>query len=183
MENSNKMSNKSKQEKQGQKNKKSNKNSLIFLGVMVAMYILLFIASPDKTMGAIQYVSKIFKEIIPILILVYVFMVGFAFINEKKLKKTIESAPAALKYTLMGALGTLSHGPIYAWYPFLKELNKKGLSKGTMGTFLYARGIKLTLLPMLISFFDLKFVVILTITTFIFSILEGLIIDLTCINE
>jgi uncharacterized membrane protein YraQ (UPF0718 family) len=60
----------------------------------------------------------------------------------------------------------------------LKDLRKKGLSQGTIATFLYARGIKLTLLPMLVSFFDLKFAIILTVTTFVFAIIEGLIIDL-----
>ncbi len=167
-------------DKKGQQKKGSNKKSLIFFGVMVIIYVVLYFISPDKTLNSIKYVLNIIKEILPILILVYIFMLGFAFINEQKLKASIEKAPMAIKYMLMSALGTLSHGPIYAWYPFLKELNKKGLSKGAMGTFLYARGIKLTLLPMLVSFFDLKFAVILTITTLLFSIIEGIIIDLTC---
>ncbi|RXV59396.1 hypothetical protein DWB64_16155 [Fusibacter sp. A1] len=116
---------------------------------MILTYVLFYALSPDKTVRAFNYVSKILLEVLPILAMVYVFMLGFSFINEKKLKKTIEKAPMLLKYTLMSLLGTLSHGPIYAWYPFLNELHGKGLSKGTMGTFLYARGIKLTLLPML----------------------------------
>jgi uncharacterized membrane protein YraQ (UPF0718 family) len=126
----------------------------------------------------LAYVGKIIIEILPILVFVYVFMVVFNFIDEKKMKAKIDGAPNGMKYLLMGGLGTLSHGPIYAWYPLLKDLKKKGLSQGTIATFLYARGIKLTLLPMLVSFFDLKFAIILTVTTFVFAIIEGLIIDL-----
>ena len=167
-----------KTEKTNKKKKNTNKGSYIFLAVMVIAYVVLYIVSPDKTLDALLYVLNIIKEILPILLMVYVFMLAFSFINEKKLRATIEKAPMALKYVLMGALGTLSHGPIYAWYPFLKDLNEKGLSQGTVGTFLYARGIKLTLLPMLVSFFNLKYVIVLTITLFIFSLMEGILLDL-----
>ena len=166
--------------KKPKQKKTSNKKSLVFFVIMIVIYIILYFIYPEKTLNSLKYVFNIIKEILPILLLVYIFMLGFAFINEQKLKTYIEKAPMALKYLLMSALGTLSHGPIYAWYPFLKELNKKGLSMGTMGTFLYSRGIKLVLLPMLVSFFDIKYAIILTVTTLVFSIIEGIIIDLTC---
>ena len=170
---------KNKEGKSPQNKKAGGLKSLIFFGIMILAYIVLYIFYPEKTYNAIVYVIGIIKEILPILLFVYVFMFAFSFINEKKLKAYIEKAPAAAKYLLLSALGTLSHGPIFAWYPFLKELYQKGISKGAVGTFLYSRGIKLTLLPMLVSFFDLKFAVILTITTLLFSIIEGIVIDLT----
>jgi len=165
--------------KSPQQKKKGSKKSLIFFGIMVFIYIILYIFYPEKTYKAIIYVISIIKEILPILLFVYIFMLGFSFINEQKLKAYIEKAPPAIKYLLLSVLGTLSHGPIFAWYPFLKELNQKGISKGAIGTFLYSRGIKLTLLPMLISFFDIKFAVILTVVILVFSIIEGVFIDLT----
>lgn len=164
----------------GNKKKKNSKISYFFMGIMIMVYIVLYLILPDKTSEAVKYVLNIFKEILPILLFVYIFMLIFSLINENKLKTLIEKAPKTVKYLLMSALGTVSHGPIYAWYPFLNDLHKKGLSKGTVGTFLYARGIKITLLPMLVYFFDLKYVVILTVTTIFFSLIEGIIIDLTC---
>jgi uncharacterized membrane protein YraQ (UPF0718 family) len=161
------------------KNKPKSKKNIYFLISMVIIYIILGIFDFDKTMDAFKYALNIIITVIPILLFVYVFMVAMSFLNEKKLRKTIVQSPTILKYVLMSILGTLSHGPIYAWYPFLQELNKKGVSKGNVSSFLYARGIKLTLLPMLISFFDLKFAIILTIITFLFSIIQGLLIDLT----
>jgi uncharacterized membrane protein YraQ (UPF0718 family) len=164
---------------QGQRKKQSNWKSLLFMSIMILAYVILYFVQKEKTVAAIQYTLAIFKELLPILIFVYLFMFGFAFINEKKMKQLIERAPHWVQYLLMSVLGTLSHGPIYAWYPFLKELHKKGLSLGSMGSFLYARGIKLTLIPMLIAYFDVTFAVLLIIFTFLFAIIEGLLLDLT----
>lgn len=161
-----------------QKQKKKSK-SPYFMTMMLALYGVLYFVDQDKVISGIKYVYEIFKDLLPILLLVYVFMVAMSFMNEKKLRKTIEKSPSIIKYIMMSVLGTLSHGPIYAWYPFLKDLNEKGISKGNVGSFLYARGIKLTLLPMLISFFDLKFAIILSIVTFAFAILQGILIDMT----
>lgn len=159
--------------------KKSNKKGGIFLSFMILTYVVLYFYNQEKTAGAIKYSWGIIKEIAPILIIIYIFMILFSFVSEDKIKKSVETSPTYVKYILMSLLGTLSHGPIFAWYPFLKELDKKGLSKGSIATFLYSRGVKISLLPMLVSFFDLRFVVILTATTIIFSLIEGLLIDLT----
>ncbi|MBN2795926.1 MAG: permease [Clostridia bacterium] len=167
----------------GKKNKQNNKNSLFFMIGMLVIYIVLYALGDDKINDAIVYVYEILKDLLPILVLVYVFMAAMSFMNEKKLRKTIEKAPSWFKYVMMSVLGTLSHGPIYAWYPFLKDLNEKGISKGNAASFLYARGIKLTLLPMLISFFDFKFAMILSVVTFIFALIQGIMIDLTVKNS
>ncbi len=179
MENKNNQKQNNQNHQKGQQKKKSSNTSLIFLGVVVLSYIVLYFIDSVKTIAAINYVIAIILEIIPILLIVYVIMVIFSLLDEKKLKKAIDKAPKLLKYVLMSILGTISHGPIYAWYPFLKDLNEKGLSRGPIGTFLYSRGIKLTLIPMLVSFFDLKFVIILTITTLVFSVFEGFLIDVS----
>ncbi len=165
-------------EKSVQKKNKSSKSVYFFMS-MVLLYIVLWFFNPTKVIDAGHYVLDITIDIIPILVFVYVFMVGMSFLNEKKLRKTIEKSSSFAKYFLMSVLGTLSHGPIYAWYPFLKDLNEKGVSKGNVSAFLYSRGIKLTLLPMLIAFFDFKFALVLTIVTFLFAIIQGILVDLT----
>jgi uncharacterized membrane protein YraQ (UPF0718 family) len=167
------------QGKNKQGKKKSNSFSLYFFLLMIVFYIVLYFIYPDKTLNALKYVWGITKELIPILLIVYIFMFMFSLLNEEKLEKSIERAPIFVKYILMSFLGTLSHGPIYAWYPFLKELHNKKISKGAIGSFLYSRGIKLTLLPMLIAFFDIKFVIILTVMTLLFSLAQGLLLDAT----
>lgn len=168
-------------EQAAQSNKKKNKKpkkSNYFLVLMLTAYGVLYLIDPDKTTSAMVYVLGILKDIVPILVLIYVFMLLLSFIHEKKLRSTIEKSPMLLKYVMMSILGTLSHGPIYAWYPFLNTLHEKGVTKGHVASFLYARGIKLTLIPMLVSFFDFKFAIILTAVTFLFAIVEGILIDL-----
>lgn len=153
------------------------KNSMKFLIFMIISYALFFIFDFDRAGLAFEYVWSILVELLPILLLVYIFMFLNTFVKEKKLKKFIQTAPIVVQYILMSLLGTLSHGPIYAWYPLLEDFHKKGISYGHIASFLYARGIKLTLLPMLVLYFDLKYAIILTIVLFTFSVVEGYLIN------
>jgi hypothetical protein len=73
---------------------------------------------------------------------------------------------------------TVSHGPIYAWYPLMKNFHEKGVHYGPIASFLYSRGIKLAMIPSLIAYFGLKYSIILTLNMVIFSILVGLSVDI-----
>jgi hypothetical protein len=44
-------------------------------------------------------------------------------------------------------------GPIYAWYPLLKELREKGAANSLIAIFLGNRAVKPFLLPIMISYF------------------------------
>ncbi len=153
------------------------KKSYYFLIMMLLTYVVLYFIYPVQIIQAFKYVYEIMLEILPILLMIYVFLFAFSFIKEKKLNQFIQKAPKFLKYILMSLLGTFSHGPIYAWYPLLENLNQKGISNGNVASFLYARGIKLTLLPMLAAFFGLEYAIILSIVMFIFAVIQGYVID------
>jgi uncharacterized membrane protein YraQ (UPF0718 family) len=73
--------------------------------------------------------------------------------------------------------GILSSGPIYMWYPLLADFKKKGLSDGLIACFLYNRAIKIPLIPIAISYFNYKYIIILCITMILASIIQGLIIN------
>ncbi|MFO7849816.1 MAG: hypothetical protein R6V67_07645 [Spirochaetia bacterium] len=53
------------------------------------------------------------------------------------------------------AAGTLSHGPVFAWYPFLSDLQGKGVSNGKIAAFLFARAVKIPLLAAMVFYFGL----------------------------
>lgn len=162
------------------KNSQSNKNKyskFIFLSIIALFYGILYFFNPIKSKEAFLYASNVFKEVMPILLLIYVFMVFFNFIPEKKLKSQITKSSKMLKYIIMSLLGMLSHGPIYAWYPLMTQFKQKGVSLGSIGAFLYARGIKLTLLPLLIHYFGLNFTIILTIVMLFASLAQAVVID------
>jgi len=160
------------------KKKKSLKEKLLFPAIVLGIYIILAFISPGNILKAAGYSLQILTSVLPILVLVLVFMFLFNLIDEKKLKKVIENSPRFLQYMVMTLFGTFSHGPIYAWYPLMKEFHDKGISYGSLASFLYARGIKLTLLPMLVSYFGLKFTIILTIYMLVFSYIQGILVDM-----
>jgi len=158
--------------------KKNSKSKWIFLGSVIFIYLVTLFINSGNTFKALVYSWKLLLTILPILLLVLVFMFLFNLINEEKFKAFIEKSPKHMQYLVMSVFGTLSHGPIYAWYPLMKDLRLKGVSNGSIASFLYARGIKITLLPMLVIYFGLKFAIVLTILLFIFSYMQGILVDL-----
>ena len=74
--------------------------------------------------------------------------------------------------------GILSHGSIYVWYPFLKDLRKQGMRLGLLAVFLYNRAVKIPLLPIMILYFGIPFVVVLMVYMIITSIIEGKILEI-----
>jgi len=72
----------------------------------------------------------------------------------------------------------LCHGPIYVWYPLLKDLKEHGMRTGLVAVFLYNRAIKLPLLPIMIFYFGVFFVIILRIYMVVVSIFQGKIIEI-----
>ncbi len=173
------MDNNNKRNKENQSNKKKPKKySFIFLGIVIIIYIILGSVNSNNTFEAIKYSINLFKTLIPVLSLVLVFMFLFNLIDEKKLKGVIEKSPHSIQYFIMTLLGTVSHGPIYAWYPLMKTFHGKGVSYGPIASFLYSRGIKLAMLPSLVAYFGLKYTIILTSNMIIFAIIMGLSVDL-----
>ena len=69
--------------------------------------------------------------------------------------------------------GMISAGPIYAWYPLLKDLREQGAHEGPIAVFLYNRGVKPFLLPVMIGYFGWRYVLMLTLLMIVGSIVLG----------
>ena len=69
--------------------------------------------------------------------------------------------------------GIISMGPIYAWYPLLKELRGKGATNSLIAVFLGNRAVKPFLLPVMISYFGWVYVLLLTFFTITGSVAAG----------
>jgi uncharacterized membrane protein YraQ (UPF0718 family) len=72
--------------------------------------------------------------------------------------------------------GIISAGPIYAWYPILKDLPEKGVQPSLIAVFLVNRAVKPSLLPMMVSFFGWTYVLVLTLLTVVGSLCVGLVV-------
>jgi uncharacterized membrane protein YraQ (UPF0718 family) len=168
---------KNEQKKNEQKKNTSYKRFYLLIGVLIA-YGVLFVIDSEKTGISTLYSLKIMKDILPILAIVYIFMALFNFIPEKHLKSYIQKTTGFYQYLIMSVLGMISHGPIYAWYPLLKDLGNRGLTEGSIAAYLFSKGIKLTLLPIMIHYFGFPLTAWFTLTLFLLSFLQGYLIDL-----
>ena len=159
--------------------KKEKQNNIYFLGVVILLYFLLFIFYPDKIEKSLIISGKLLVQLVPIFLLIIFFMgVINYFVNFNQIKKYVGKKSGLKGWLIVMVAGILSHGPIYMWYPFLKDLQEHGMRSGLVAVFLYNRAIKIPLLPIMIYYFCIKFVILLSIYMVIASIIEGKIIEI-----
>ncbi len=148
-----------------------------FFAVVILLYLFVLFFKTELFILASNFFLDILKKLIPILILIFVlmFLTNYFFtprfisrhFKEKGIKKWI--------FVIIG--GILSTGAIYMWYPLLADLKNRGLSYGLIACFLYNRAIKIPLLPLMIFYFSLKYVIILSFVMIFMSVVQGIIID------
>lgn len=150
-----------------------------FLIFVILLYIVLFITDNSNTILSLQKSSEILKKIAPIFLLIIILtaLINY-FLKPKQIVKHFgkDSGVKGVLYALIG--GILSHGPMYAWYGMLEDMRSSGLKESLIATFLYARAIKLPLLPFMVDMFGVMFTVILILFILIAAVVQGQIIDL-----
>lgn len=99
------------------------------------------------------------------------------YVNSKTIVKYLGKESGTLGWALAITGGILSHGSIYAWYPFLKELRDQGMRSGLVAVFLYNRAVKIPLLPLMVYYFGHFFMIVLLVFMILASIIEGLLIE------
>ena len=152
---------------------------LYFLGLVIILYLIIFFLNCENAYNSVKASGGIFVKLIPVLFLV-VFLMGLLnyFLKPKAISKYLGKGSGVRGWILAVLAGIISHGPIYAWYPLLKELRKQGMRQGLAAVFLYNRAIKIPLLPVLFYYFGIAFTVILLFFTVIASLIEGKIIEM-----
>ncbi len=145
--------------------------------LILAFYLVLWRVAPEKTLLAARASLGIFANILLPLCLVFLLMIGMnIFLKPLHFAKLLGKG-TTIKRTLLSAVaGIISAGPIYAWYPILKDLREKGAGYSLIAVFLVNRAVKPFLLPIMISFFGWTFVVALMLLTVAGSFLVGAVI-------
>ncbi|BCD65218.1 hypothetical protein NitYY0826_C0119 [Nitratiruptor sp. YY08-26] len=146
--------------------------------IVVASYMLLFLFFPQKAILALQEFFHLLIKIAPILAVVVLInaLINF-FIDPKTLAKHLSREGGIKAWTIALFAGILSHGPMYAWYPLIDDLKKKGLRDSLIALFFYARAVKLPLLPLMVHYFGLTFTIVLNIYIIIGALLQGMIVE------
>lgn len=149
-----------------------------FLLLVLILYLYLYLSNYILFKNSLLKFWNYFLQLYPSLILVFILLFIFnIFFNKKALKKYLTTSLKRKKYSIIVILGIISSGPIYFWYPLLAELKKLGLNDILITVFLYNRSIKLSLLPLMLTYFSFKFVVVFIGLTVVFSFFSGIIVN------
>ncbi|MGM0442095.1 MAG: permease [Elusimicrobiota bacterium] len=165
--------------KKNNNKKKKGFSGLWFLAIVILTYVILIFYNYSKTVEALKTGGEIFLKIVPVLIGIILFMgIINYFLSAKKVIKYLGQESGIKGWIIAAGAGILSHGSIYLWYNLLKDLREKGMSAGLAGVFLYTRAIKLPLLPLMIKYFGLTYVLLISFYIVIASYIEGIVLNL-----
>ena len=148
-----------------------------FLIIVIIFYLFLLFFKSNSFVSASLFFLNILKKIIPILFLVFVLMSMINYFFTPKIISKYFKKKGIKKWLFVIVGGILSTGAIYVWYPLLADLKNKGLSYGLVACFLYNRAIKIPMIPLMIFYFSLKYVIILSLVMIFMSVIQGIIID------
>ena len=152
-----------------------------FLLAAIALYVFLFFLHPALFKASFNYFVKLLKTIAPILALVMAFMwILDLLVNPKRIRGLLGHEAGLRGWVIAIIGGVLSHGPVYAWYPLLTDLQKQGARPAFIAAFLYARSIKLPWLPMLAFYFGTTYMMLLTVIILLISPLMGWLTERSC---
>lgn len=145
-------------------------------GVLVA-YGILFAVMPEKASMGLKSSGNILLNMLGPLSLVFVLMLVLNLFLKPEQIVRFFGRKAGIKGVLLSAgAGVISTGPIYAWYPLLRNLREKGAANTFVAIFLGNRAVKPFLLPIMISYFGWIYVLILTVLTVLGSVVVGYIV-------
>lgn len=154
---------------------------IIFLGSVIIVYLILFLVSPERARLCLASSMRIFRTIsFPICMVFCLMILLNHFLKASHVVRLLGKKGGIKGALLSAAAGIISFGPIYAWYPLLKELKGKGAGNRNIALFLSNRAIKPFLLPLMISYFGWIYVLLLTIFMMAGSIAVAHFVDRAC---
>ena len=157
----------------------SSRYMLIFPLLVLVIYGILFILTPEQALAALKSSGKVSLNILLPLALVFVVTLCLnLFIKPAQIVRLLGSGTNIKGILLSAAAGIISMGPIYIWYPLLKELREKGAGNMPIAVFLYNRAVKPFLLPVMVAYFGWVYVGILTVMTVLASVVNGYLVGL-----
>lgn len=149
----------------------------VFLIFVILICLIIAIINVSSMVSALNIFFSIILKIIPVFILVFILMfILNIFLTSEGVLKYLGKTSGIKGWIISVLGGILSVGPIYMWYPLLKNLRDRGMKYSLISTFLYNRAIKLPLLPLMVFYFGVQFTFLLTLFMVIFSVFNGLIV-------
>ena len=150
----------------------------LFLVAVVLAWLLLALFQPDLLEPAWQRFLTLVSEMAPALLLVGVFLFIANLFSERPWIAQHMGQGAGLRgwFIALGA-GVLAAGPPWPWYALAGQLMQRGVQPGLAAAFLYARTIKLPMLPLLIHYFGLGYSLVLLFWLLMLAVVVGLVMQ------
>ncbi len=159
--------------------KKSKKFNYLFLFITIIIYIFTLVLSPENSVKLNKNIISLVGKILPVLILIFFFMFLLELLFPvKKMAELLKRKKSVKLWIISIISGIISTGSIYLWYPILKEFKENGIKEEIIAIFIFNRAIKLQLLPLMILYFGVKYVLVLTLIMIFISIIYGLVFKL-----
>jgi uncharacterized membrane protein YraQ (UPF0718 family) len=150
---------------------------LFLAGVILAQGATALV-EPDLARQALASFVAMLGEVAPVLVLVFVLMLlAERFLTPGRTRAWLGQKSGLRGWLLAVVAGVISTGPVYTWYALLAELRAKGMRTALVAVLLYARAIKLPLLPLLAHYFGLRYMLVLSLLIAGFSIVNGLLME------
>ncbi|MBN2458228.1 hypothetical protein JXB31_03810 [Candidatus Woesearchaeota archaeon] len=150
--------------------------SLYFMFGVIVVYVVVALIDAEKAVASVDFFFALLIKIAPLMLLIFSLMViANYYLDEKIISRWFTGRKGVTRWLITIVAGILSSGPIYMWYPLLAQLKEKGLGYGYLACFMYNRAIKIPLLPVMIAYFGLRYVLVLTVVMIMMSYLQGII--------
>jgi uncharacterized membrane protein YraQ (UPF0718 family) len=156
------------------------RTNVLFLAGVVLLYLLLGAVDAGRAAAALAFFVATALRILPVLALVFllVFLTNLL-IRPEWISRHLGEGAGLRGWAIAALAGVVSSGPIFLWYPMLADLREQGVRTAFVATFLYARAIKISLIPLMIYYFGVPFTVALTACLAVFSLLAGYLTERT----
>ncbi|TAJ45393.1 hypothetical protein [Methanofollis fontis] len=150
----------------------------LFLLCVVLAYAGVFIVEPALFSRSVEGFLTIFRNVLPVLVFVFALMFAVnLLIRPGQVARHLGQEAGLRGWVFAIVVGVLATGPIYLWYTLLADLQEKGMRRAFTGAFLYARSIKLPLIPLMIYYFGGLYTAVLTAYLILFSVVSGLVCE------
>jgi uncharacterized membrane protein YraQ (UPF0718 family) len=164
--------------KQTKQAKKSSLFGEYFLCVVALVYLGLAFWDSRIFFESLKESWKMALKIAPAMLFVLFFMILLNYlVRPQAIRKYLGKGAGIKGYLLAITGGVFSHGPIFVWYPFLKDMKNEGMSSGLIAVFLYSRAVKIPLLPLMVTYFGIGYTFLISFYVLLASFCAGIFMD------
>jgi uncharacterized membrane protein YraQ (UPF0718 family) len=150
----------------------------IFPVVVVLLYVVLYLIMPARTGRALAASGQILVQVALPLCIAFVLMVVLnLFVKPAHVSRFLGTGAGLRGVAISTLAGMISTGPIYAWYPLMKDLRERGASNFHVANFLGNRAVKPFLLPIMVFYFGWGYTVVLNLLLIAGAILIAVLVS------